>query len=124
MWLYIHNYMSYFVGNIEELSLKNTNFRQVLFTSHLQLVVMSLKPLEDIGMEIHPKTDQFIRIEEGSGVALLNGHMYTLQAGMSVVIPAGVEHNIINTHRTHPMKLYTIYTPPEHPIGTRIKNKP
>ena len=114
----------YFVDNIEELSLHNDNFRKVLFTSKMQLVVMSLNPLEDIGMEIHHDTDQFIRIEQGAGVAILNGKTYELSDGVAVIIPAGVEHNIINTDKKKKMKLYTIYTPPEHPIGTIIKENP
>lgn len=113
----------YFVNNIEKLSLHNDDFRKVLFTTKMQLVVMSLKPLEDIGMEVHPNTDQFIRIEKGVGVAILNGKIYELSDGTAIVIPAGVEHDIINTDKKNKMKLYTIYTPPEHPIGTVIKNK-
>lgn len=114
-----------FVGDIEQLTLKNNNFRKVLFTSkYSQLVVMTLKKGEDIGLEMHKKVDQFIRIEKGTGVALLNGKKYKLSDGVAVVIPAGTVHNIINTSKTVPMKLYTIYTPPQHKPGTIVKNKP
>lgn len=108
----------YFVNNIEKLTEDNDFFRKVLFTSQLQLVVMSLKPLEDIGMEVHHQTDQFIRIEKGSGLAILNGKPFKIGSGSAVVIPAGVQHNVINTSSKKPMKLYTIYVPPEHPVGT------
>jgi len=113
----------YYVDNIEEITHNNENFRKVLFTSQLQLVVMSLKPLEDIGMEIHHDIDQFIRIEQGTGIALLNNKPYKIKSGMAIVIPAGVEHNIMNTSHRKTMKLYTIYVPPEHPVGTILKNK-
>jgi len=111
--------MEFFVDNIEELTLKNENFRKVLNTaSNSQLVVMTLKPGEDIGMEVHHDIDQFIRIEEGSGKAVLNGQEYEIEDDFAVVIPAGTEHNIVNTSETEKMKLYTIYSPPEHPEGT------
>lgn len=110
--------MTGFVGNIEELSLANGNFRQVLYTApHSQLVVMSLLPGEEIGMEVHPENDQFIRIEKGTGKAVLNGEESALADGTAVVIPAGINHNIINTG-TEEMKLYTIYSPAHHPDGT------
>lgn len=117
--------MSVFVDNIEEITLKNNNFRKILFTSKkLQLVVMSLKPNEDIGNEIHKNVDQFIRIEQGRGYAMLNGKKYILKNNSAVIIPAGIEHNIINSSKKNNLKLYTIYSPPEHPIGTILKNKP
>ena len=110
--------MKGFVTNIEQDSLNNANFRQVLFTApHSQLVVMSLKAGEDIGMEVHEKEDQFIRVEQGSGKAVLNGEESELQNGSAVVIPAGTEHNIINAEDRE-MKLYTIYSPAHHPDGT------
>lgn len=113
-----------FVGNIEEITIKNNNFRKVLTTGkHSQLVVMSLKPMEDIGMETHRDVDQFIRVEKGHGFAILNGRNFKLKDGSAVVIPAGVEHNIINASKRTALKLYTIYSPPEHPPGTIIKNK-
>lgn len=114
-----------FVGNIETLTLKNNNFRKVITTNKKsQLVLMSLKPEENIGMEVHKTVDQFIRIEEGKGIAILNGRKFSLKDGFAVVIPAGTEHDIINTSKTNKMKLYTIYSPPEHPEGTILKNKP
>lgn len=110
--------------NIEKKSLENKNFREVLFTGpHSQLVVMALKVGEDIGMERHEDVDQFIRVEAGQGKAILDGNEYALSDGSAVVIPAGTEHNIVNTSSTEPLKLYTIYTPPEHPDGTVHKTK-
>ncbi len=116
--------MAGFHTNIEKQAEKNKFFRQVLFTSGLsQLVVMSLKPKEDIGMETHSNVDQFIRVEVGTGKAVLGGQVYRLKAGSAIVIPAGTEHNVINTSTTQPMKLYTVYTPPQHPDGTIHKTK-
>ncbi len=110
--------------NIEKKTEKNKYFREVLFTSRLsQLVVMALKPKEEIGMETHGDTDQFIRVEEGTGKAILDGQVYRLKAGSAVVIPAGTEHNVINTSTKEALKLYTLYTPPEHPHGTLHKTK-
>jgi mannose-6-phosphate isomerase-like protein (cupin superfamily) len=110
--------------NIEKKSLENNFFREVLFTApHTQLVVMALKPGEDIGLETHSDTDQFIRVETGQGKAVLDGKEYALKDGSAVVIPSGTEHNIINTSSTAPLKLYTIYAPPEHPDGTIHKTK-
>jgi mannose-6-phosphate isomerase-like protein (cupin superfamily) len=117
--------MSVFVSNIEQDTLKNNLFRNVLFTTkQTQLVIMSLKPQEDIGMETHAHTDQFIRVEKGKGIADLNGKKYKLEDGSAVVIPAGTRHNIINMSRSEPMKLYTIYTPPEHDPHRKDVNKP
>lgn len=110
--------------DIEKKSLDNDYFREVLFTGpHSQLVVMALKPNEDIGMEKHDDVDQFIRVEQGTGKAVLDGKEYELADGSAVVIPAGTEHNIINSSSSEPLKLYTIYTPPEHPDGTIHKTK-
>jgi mannose-6-phosphate isomerase-like protein (cupin superfamily) len=98
--------------------MENNNFRKVLFTAkHSQLVVMSLKPNEDIGEEVH-HLDQFIRVESGEGKAILDGEEHPLSDGTAIVIPEGVKHNIVNTSPTEPMKLYTIYSPPEHKDGT------
>lgn len=103
-----------YTTNIEEETLTNSNFRKVLYTGeHLQLVVMSLQPGEDIGKEVHEGIDQFIRIESGSGVAFINGTETAVQDDEAVVIPAGAEHNITNTGDTV-MKLYTVYGKPEH----------
>lgn len=108
-----------FVGNIEEETLNNTNFRKVLYTGqHAQLVVMHLNPNEDIGVETHPTTDQFIRVERGSAKAILNREEHELKDGNGVVVPAGTEHNVINTSSTEPLKLYTIYSPSHHKDGT------
>lgn len=115
--------MTGFIINIEEKSLQNGYFREVLFTTDKsQLVVMALKPGEEIGMEVHPEHDQFIRIESGKGKAIMNGEEHEISDGSAVVIPAGTQHNIVNTSEGV-MKLYTIYTPPEHKPGTIHKTK-
>ena len=108
--------MKGYVQNIESIAVKNEDFRQVLYTAkNCQLVVMSLKPQEEIGAEVHI-LDQFFRVEEGSGEAVLNGVHTAISAGFAVVVPAGINHNIINTG-TVPLKLYTIYSPPNHRDG-------
>jgi mannose-6-phosphate isomerase-like protein (cupin superfamily) len=108
--------MKGFVQNIEDIAIKNEDFRQVLYTAkNCQLVVMSLKPKEEIGMEVH-ELDQFFRVEEGTGEAILDGIHRIISAGFSVLVPAGTNHNIINTGTT-PMKLYTLYSPPNHRDG-------
>jgi mannose-6-phosphate isomerase-like protein (cupin superfamily) len=108
--------MKGFVKDIEGLAVKNLDFRQVLYTAkHCQLVVMALKPKEEIGAEVH-KLDQFFRVEEGSGEAVLDGVRTAIRSGFAVVIPAGTNHNIINTGNT-PLKLYTLYAPPNHRDG-------
>jgi mannose-6-phosphate isomerase-like protein (cupin superfamily) len=110
--------MDHFLIDIEQATRRNDHFRQVLFTaSHSQLVLMSLKPGEDIGTETH-QLDQFIRVEEGEGTARLNGKDYPLKDGSALVIPAGTEHNVINQGTNKPLKLYTIYSPPEHKDAT------
>lgn len=106
-------------ANIERETEENTSFRRVLYTApNLQLVVMTLHPGEEIGMEVHDDGDQFIRVERGQGEAILNGERHSLGEGTSVVIPAGVQHNVVNTSTDRPLHLYTIYSPPEHPDGT------
>ena len=108
-----------FVTNIERATLKNDDFRRVLFTGPaLQLVLMSLRPGEEIGEETHADHDQFIRVEQGTGRVVLDGEGQTLQDGSAVVIPAGVRHNVINTSGDAPLKLYTLYSPPEHAPDT------
>ncbi|VVA43944.1 Cupin domain-containing protein [Candidatus Roizmanbacteria bacterium] len=115
--------MTGYVINIEEKTLENNYFREVLFTTDKsQLVVMALKPGEEIGMEVHPEHDQFIRIEAGTGKAIMNGEEHEIFDGSAIVIPAGTQHNIINKSEIV-MKLYTIYTPPEHKQGTIHKTK-
>ena len=109
--------------NIEKEALENEYFRKVLFTdTRSQLVLMCLKPLEEIGKEIH-HLDQFIRVESGSGLAVLDGEEIILSDGSALIIPEGTEHNIINTSSDKFLKLYTIYTPPEHKDGTIHKTK-
>ncbi|PIP87202.1 cupin [Candidatus Campbellbacteria bacterium CG22_combo_CG10-13_8_21_14_all_36_13] len=111
-----------YIGNIEKDTLENDNFRKVLFTAkNSQLVLMSLLPGEDIGAEVH-SLDQFIRIESGSGKAVLDGVETKIEDDWAIVVPAGSEHNIINTGEI-PMKIYTIYSPPEHRDGTIHKTK-
>ena len=113
-----------YIGNIQKETLKNDNYRKVLHTAkHMQLVVMSLLPDQDIGMEVHPKTDQFIRVEKGNGEAIINNVKHKLKNDSVVIIPAGANHNIINTGNTK-MKLYTVYTPPNHKDGLIQKEKP
>ena len=108
--------MKGFIQNIEDIAIKNEEFRQVLYTGgHIQLVVMSLKPKEEIGMELH-ELDQFFRVEQGTGEALLEGVRTGISAGFAVLIPAGTNHNIINTGNV-PLKLYTLYAPPNHRDG-------
>lgn len=108
--------MKGFVRDIERLAVDNDDFRHVLYTAkHCQLVVMSLKPKEEIGAEVH-KLDQFFRVEAGSGEAVLDGVRTAITAGFAVVVPAGAKHNITNTGDV-PLKLYTLYSPPNHRDG-------
>lgn len=108
-----------YIDDIEKETVANSNFRKVLYTGkYIQLVVMSLKPGEDIGKEIHHDVDQFIRVDSGEGKAVLDGEETSLKDGFAVVIPAGVEHNVVNTSETEDLKLYTLYAPPNHPDGT------
>ncbi len=111
-----------FVKNIEKESLENNYFRKVLYTAkNMQLVVMNLKPGEDIGMEVH-KLDQFLRVEKGEGKTILDGVEHMISDGFSIIVPAGTKHNIVNTSKTA-MKLYTVYAPPNHLDGTIHKTK-
>ncbi len=104
-----------FVKNIEEAAKENNNFRQVLYTSkHSQLVLMSLKPNEEIGMEVHPDNDQFFRVDAGEGKVIINDNEYEIKDGFAVVVPAGAHHNVINTSGADYLKLYTIYSPAHH----------
>ena len=116
--------MKGYLVNIEEKTLENNYFREVLYTSqHNQLVVMSLLPNEDIGEEVHEIVDQFIRLEEGEGKAILNGEEHIIRTGSAIVIPAGIEHNIINTSSEIKLKLYTVYSPAHHRDKTIHKTK-
>ncbi len=109
--------MKGFVGDIESLTKENENFRKVLYTAkNSQLVVMNLKPEEEIGEEVH-KLDQFIRIEKGKGKVILDDIEHEIEDDWAIVIPAGTKHNVINTSSDEPLKLYTIYSPPEHRDG-------
>jgi mannose-6-phosphate isomerase-like protein (cupin superfamily) len=113
-----------YLQNIEEITRKNEYFRQVLYTGqHAQLVVMSLKPGEEIGMEVHAIVDQFLRVESGEGKVLMNGEEHQVKDGDAFVVPAETEHNVINTSLEKPLKLYTVYSPPHHKDGTIHKTK-
>jgi mannose-6-phosphate isomerase-like protein (cupin superfamily) len=116
--------MTGYSGNIEKQTLKNNYFRQVLFTGrNAQLVVMSLKPGEEIGNEVHPNVDQFFRIEQGEAKFVLNEkEKHVARDGEAVIVPAGTFHNVINTGKGQ-LKLYTIYSPPNHPDGTVHRTK-
>ena len=114
-----------YVGHIEKATEKNKYFRQVLFTgSHTQLVVMCLQPREEIGNEVHGDVDQFFRIEEGRAKFVFNGkEQHVVKDGDAVVVPAGTYHNVINVSKDKPLKLYTLYSPPNHPDRTVHKTK-
>ncbi len=115
--------MKPYVQNIEQETLSNDNFRKEVFTGeHLQMTVMSIPVGGDIGLETHSHTDQFLRVEQGTGKAILGGVEYEVSDDFAIIIPAGTEHNIVNTGDV-PMKLYSIYTPPEHPAGTVDKTQ-
>lgn len=110
--------MKGFQANIEKLTLENEKFRRVLYTGkHSQLVLMCLQPKEEIGMEVHTENDQFFRFEKGQGKCIIDGNEYNVQDGSAVVVPAGANHNILNTSKTDALKLYTIYSPAHHKDG-------
>ena len=117
--------MTGYVGPIEKLTEKNKYFRQVLYTGKFaQLVVMCLKPGEEIGREVHDTVDQFFRIEEGQAKFVFSeGEEHKVKEGDAVVVPAGTYHNVINTSKSKSLKLYTVYSPPNHPDGTIHKTK-
>lgn len=116
--------MTGYVTNIERATLENEDYRRVLFTGpNTQLVLMTLRPGEEIGLETHDEHDQFIRIEAGNGKVRLGDEEHPLADGVSVVIPAGTRHNVVNTSSTEPLRLYTLYSPPEHPDGTVHRSK-
>ncbi len=111
--------MKGYIDNIEDLTLENDNFRKVLYTgAHSQLVLMSLKPNEDIGMEVHDNVDQFFRIEKGTGKVIIDEVEHDIEDGSAIIIPAGANHNVINTSNNDSLKLYTIYSPANHEDGT------
>jgi len=110
--------MKGFCGDIEKDTLENGNFRKVLYTGkHSQLVLMSLKPKEEIGMEVHNENDQFFRFEKGEGKVIIDGNEYDVKDGTAIVVPTGAEHNVINVSETEDLKLYTIYSPAHHKDG-------
>jgi len=116
--------MKGFNDNIEKATLENDNFRKVLYTGkHSQLVLMSLKPKEEIGLETHEENDQFFRFEKGEGKCLIDGNEYEVKDGSAIVVPAGAEHNIINVSEAEDLKLYTIYSPAHHKDGIVRKTK-
>ncbi|VVB79079.1 Cupin domain protein [uncultured archaeon] len=101
--------------NVENETLANKDFRKVLYTStHSQLVLMSLRPKEEIGMEVHPGNDQFFRFEKGNGKVIINGNVYKVRDGSAIIVPAGAQHNVINVSDKNELKLYTIYSPAHH----------
>lgn len=111
--------MAGYVTNIERDTLDNEDYRRVLFTGpHTQLVLMTLRPGDEIGLETHGGHDQFIRVEAGTGYVELDGERHDLEDGSAVVIPSGAKHNVVNTSKSEPLRLYTLYSPPEHPDGT------
>lgn len=115
--------MTGFVGNIEDQTKQNDYFRKVIFTAfHSQLVLMTIQPGEEIGMEVHPDNDQFFRFEEGKGKIIIAGEETEIEDNWAAVVPSGTEHNVINTGN-EPLKLYTIYSPAHHPDGTIHKTK-
>ncbi|MFH0852113.1 MAG: cupin domain-containing protein [bacterium] len=115
--------MKGYVTNIEQTTKENENFRKVLYTaSHSQLVLMSLKAGEEIGMEVHPDNDQFLRVEAGQGKVVIDGNEYEISDGFAVVVPAGAQHNVINTG-SDALRLYTIYSPAHHRDGVTHATK-
>lgn len=110
--------MKGFSINVEKATRENENYRKVLYTSkYSQLVLMSLKPKEEIGMEVHPDNDQFFRFEKGRGKCVIDGNEYDVADGAAVIVPAGAEHNVINVSDAEDLKLYTIYSPAHHKDG-------
>jgi len=116
--------MKGFKSNIEKDTLSNNDFRRVLYTGrNSQLVLMSLRPGEEIGEEVHKTIDQFLRFEKGEGIVSIDGIKHKVGDGDAVIVPAGARHNVINTSKTTELKLYTVYSPPEHQDGTVRKTK-
>jgi mannose-6-phosphate isomerase-like protein (cupin superfamily) len=117
--------MAGYIVSIEKMTLANNYFRQVLFTGkYVQLVVMCLKPGEEIGNEVHAKVDQFFRIEQGAAAFVFKGkEKHLVKDGNAVTVPAGTYHNVINASKTEKLKLYTLYSPPNHPARTLHKTK-
>lgn len=110
--------MKGFVTNIEQATVDNSDFRRVLYTGkHAQLVLMSLKPSEEIGMEVHANNDQFFRVEAGAGRVVIDETEYQVKAGDAIIVPAGARHNVINVSAETTLQLYTLYSPPHHKDG-------
>lgn len=110
--------MKGFTSNIEKDTVENNHFRKVLYTGkHCQLVLMSLQPKQEIGLETHPENDQFFRFEKGEGKCFIDGNEYSVGDGVAVIVPAGAKHNVINTSASEELKMYTIYSPPHHKDG-------
>ena len=111
-------------GDIEKLTLENSNFRHVLYTGeHSQLVLMSLLPNEEIGLETHTENDQFFRFEKGQGKVFINDTVHEVNDGVAIIVPSGAKHNVINTSTTEPLRFYTIYSPAHHKDGIVRKTK-
>jgi mannose-6-phosphate isomerase-like protein (cupin superfamily) len=115
---------NFFIENVEKNTIDNNNYRKVVYTGKMQFVYMSIEPLDNIHEEIHEEHDQFLRIEQGEGEAILNDKIYKLYDGIGLIIPAGTKHKIINTSKDLALKLYTIYSPPEHKPNTIHKTNP
>ncbi len=116
--------MKGYITDIEKATLQNSDYRRVLFTGrNTQLVLMSIAPGDEIGLETHHEHDQFIRVESGVGTVALDGEQHRLADGVAVVVPAGVRHNVVNTSADTPLRLYTLYSPPEHADGTVHRTK-
>lgn len=116
--------MKGFRENIEKSTVENKHFRKVLYTGkNCQLVLMSLRPKEEIGLETHPDNDQFFRFEEGEGKCIIDGNEYAVEDGIAVIVPAGAKHNVINTSASTELKMYTLYSPPHHKDGILRKTK-
>lgn len=116
--------MNGYVENIEKATLENTNFRKVVYTGqHAQVVLMCIEVGDEIGLETHPSTDQFLRVEKGIGKLTLDEKEYEISDGFAIVVPAGAKHNVVNISSDTPLKLYTIYSPPHHKDGTIHKTK-
>ncbi len=110
--------MKGFCQDIEQATIQNTHFREVLYTGkHSQLVLMALPPNEEIGLEVHAENDQFFRFESGQGKVVIDGNEYAVKDGAAVIVPAGAQHNVVNTSATEPLKLYTLYSPAHHKDG-------
>ena len=117
--------MKGFHANIENDTLENNNFRKVLYTgAHCQLVLMSVQPGEELGMEVHNENDQFFRFEQGKGKVIIDGNEYDVEDGSAIIVPSGAQHNVINVSDSEELKLYTIYSPAHHKDGiVRVTKK-